>query len=314
MIEYVLPPLLGGVVAYLVTPSVIRLGRALGLVRVDVHKPYKHEVPNSGGLAIALSLAVSLAALAALRPGWIPQILVFAGAVFLSFAVGLVDDFKVLPGPLKTALTVVAAAPIFLGALVKPPVLVLGRPRVPVLGVLRLTVIYWLLLPLVVAGPANAVNMLDIMNGIMPATTLLAFVALAASSALLGSELGLALSLVMAGVLAGYIPYNAYPARVFNGDSGSLSVGAAIGALAVLTRLEFVAMVALFPHILNAFLVVSSIRGLKEHRKLPFRPLVVHRDGTLSANTNPRALTLSPSVGPIGPLDRRPRPPAPRRP
>ena len=54
-------------------------------------------------------------------------------------------------------------------------------------------------------------------------------------------------------VLLAFYYFNRYPAKVFDGDTGSLAVGAALGALAILGRIETVVVVALIPHIMNAF-------------------------------------------------------------
>ena len=280
--------------SYLITPKVIRFLEKKKLVRYDVHKPSRPEVPHGGGIALFCSLSLTLILSAVLYPNYLIELLVFYGVTTLSFIVGLIDDIKILKGQTKTVLSVAAIIPIILGHLICPTRIVLGHPRAPFIGRMRLTIIYWLLLPFAIAGPANAVNMLDIMNGIMPYTTLLASTSLLVSSMLLGNQLGLILSTIIIGDLLGYYPYNKYPSKIFNGDSGSLMIGASLGALAVLTRQEIILLVALLIHLLNAFLVFSSIKGFKEHREIKERPLKVLEDGTLIANlskTAPLSLT-----------------------
>jgi len=275
-------------VAYLLTPRVARLMRSLNHVRPDVHKPGRPMVPYSGGVAIYASSVPFLIALALLDSALAVRAYALVVAISIAFAVGLVDDFKVLSGRTKTLLSLLTVLPLLAAHVAQPAHVQLGRPLVPLLGRLRLTIVYWILLPLVAAGPANVVNMLDVLNGVMPATSLAAASALAVSALLIDPR-GALLLLPLVGALAGYLPYNRWPARVLNGDSGSLMVGAYIGAAAALLHLEFLAAVALIPHILNGALVITSVRGFKEHRQMRERPVVVREDYKLAPSTSPTA-------------------------
>lgn len=297
-------PALTGVVAaavsYLVVkvvaPHMLRYLKSRGIVRPDAHKPGKPEVVHAGGVIIFIGVLSGLTAwlvLQGLSASFLKGLVVMSAAA-VCFGVGLVDDLKVLGGLTKTALTILGIVPIALTALLDPHLINWGRPALPVIGQLRITLIYWILLPLAVAGPANVVNMLDVLNGITPGTMLVAFSTLALISAFLGRETALILSLLLVGVLAAYYPYNAYPARVFNGDSGSLFLGALLGGLAVVEHLEFIALTLLLPHVVNGFMVLVSFRGFREHRTVPERPVIVEPDGTLRASRSPKApLTLT---------------------
>jgi hypothetical protein len=165
------------------------------------------------------------------------------------------------------------------------------------------------LIPLAIAIPANAVNMMDVFNGVMPITSILMFVALLIVSLFLmaagvpGAELGVLLSAVMIGALIAYYAFNRYPAKVFAGDTGSLAVGAAIGAVAIMGRVEIMAIVALLPAIMNAFYSLVSIGGLLERRQMKARPTIFQEDGTLAASQDPNApLTLTRLVLARGPM------------
>jgi len=271
------------------TPVLAKYARGIGLTRVDCHKAEpRPQVPLLGGVSILVAAFSGLAVEFLLYPQYRFEIAVHAAAVLMAFVVGIVDDLFILGGPTKTALTALPLLPIVLGWGLFEGRIVLGKPLVPILGSLRITIIYWLLLPLAIAGPANLVNMLDIMNGIMPGTMLIAFASLLSSAVLLNIEKGIILTVPWIGALCGYLPYNSYPASIFNGDAGSLTVGASLASIAVLTRMEFMALVALLPHLLNGFLVVSSV-GFKEHRKHKERPIEVAPDGSLKPNLSPSA-------------------------
>lgn len=288
VLEYIFALLAPAAAAYALTPRVARLMRSLNHMRPDVHKPGRPMVPYSGGVAIFASSMPFLLAVALLDSALVVRACVLAAVISIAFAVGLVDDFKVLSGRAKTLLSLLTVLPLIVAHAVQPAHVQLGRPLVPLLGRLRLTVVYWILLPLVAAGPANVVNMLDVLNGVMPATSLAAAIALALSAILVDPK-GVLLLLPLVGALAGYLPYNKWPARVLNGDSGSLMVGAYVGAAAALLHLEFIAAVALIPHILNGALVIVSVRGFKEHRQMKERPVVVREDYKLLPSTSPSA-------------------------
>jgi len=297
--------LLSALLTLLLTPIVIRRHYSLGIVGRDVHKPGTPAVPEMGGVAIVASVTSSSLLLAFMDPEARVHLLAFILAFLLAAVIGVYDDLRGLGPRVKTALTVVCCTPIVLAGLLSPHAVPIGRPVLPLVGPLRLTIIYWALLPFAVAVPANAVNMMDVYNGVMPATCLLASAALLASGLILGRWMAVYLTAPLMGSLAVYYLYNRYPARVFSGDVGSLAVGAAIGAAAVLAGLEVVGIVALMPHIMNAFHSLVSVGGLFERRQLSTRPTIV-REGWLEANPSPKApLTLANLLLSPGPLTER---------
>ncbi len=76
-------------------------------------------------------------------------------------------------------------------------------------------------------------------------------------------------------------------------DVGQLSIGASIGALAILGKTEIASIVAIFPNIQNSFFFLSRIRRFTEHRELTSKPTKLLPDGKLADSEDPRApLTL----------------------
>ena len=289
MIYHALAALASASISYLVTPLFCKAMRKIGHTRPDVHKPGHPQVPYSGGVVLYTATTFSLLVVAVLKSGVLPKLSVVWAVSTVAFLIGLFDDFKVLGARVKTALTLLAVLPLLGAYLLLPHQIRLGRPLVPILGRLRITIVYWLLIPLIAAGPANAVNMLDVFNGVMPSTALSTSAALLLAALLLGNSEGALLIAPLLGALAGYLPYNKWPAKVLNGDSGSLMVGAYIGAAAAVLNLEFVAMVALMPHIINGALVIGSVGGLKEHRQMKGRPVSILADYKLAATSDAQA-------------------------
>jgi UDP-N-acetylglucosamine--dolichyl-phosphate N-acetylglucosaminephosphotransferase len=286
----------GFVVTRLSAPALISFLRSRGVVRPDAHKPGNPQVAHAGGIMIFLGVAAGFASWVALTgvSDAVVRAAVALGAGAICFLVGLVDDLRVLGGLTKTLATVLSILPVVVAALLRPDLVKWGRPSLPFVGTLRITIIYWALLPLAVAGPANVVNMLDVLNGVTPGMMIAAYSTLALIAAVTGGHTTLALSLIVVGVLLAYYPYNAYPARVFNGDSGSLFLGGLLGALAVVDHYEFVVFTLLLPHLLNGFMILVSFRGFKEHRRVPKRPTYVDDRGVLHPSRDADApLTLT---------------------
>jgi len=293
----------GFMVTLTLTPHLIRAFKRRNIVGVDVHKLEKPLIPEMGGLAIIAGIACSVFVMMMLNHSIIVQLAVLLATVLVAGLIGTIDYLRVLPAKLKTALTVACFIPIVIAYLLFPSSISLGRPQLPMVGRLRLTIIYWVLLPFAIAVPANAVNMMDTFNGVMPGTCLAASLALLAASIITGKPEAASMSAVLIGPLLAYYYYNRFPARVFSGDTGSLAVGAAIGAIAIIGGLEVVAVVTLFPHIMNAFHSLTSIGGLVERRMLKVRPTLLLPDGRIAANNDPKApLTLARIILLKGPL------------
>jgi len=284
-------------------PKIINFSRRKGYIGFDVHKPGKPQVPEMGGLGILLgiitgSIAYCLASLSV--PIWL---IVFLSCVLIAGIIGVVDYIKTLKGFVKTALTVLACIPLILGAIFYPSEIVIGKPEAPFIGQMRFTLIYWILLPFAIAAPANAVNMIDTFNGVMPITSIFSTLGLLVASIMLGRGEALIMCLLLLGSLLGFLPFNVYPSRVFASDVGSLAVGAAIGVIAVVGRLEIVGIVALMPQIMNAFYILASVKGLLERRQIKERPTIVLDNNVIAANKSEGApLTLANLILSRGPL------------
>ncbi|MHC4841152.1 MAG: phospho-N-acetylmuramoyl-pentapeptide-transferase [Planctomycetota bacterium] len=179
--------------------------------------------------------------------------------VVVHAALGLIDDYcklkklgkDGLPGKVK----LVVQTSVSLLACAGAALLVGPENRVLVLPYFTLD-IGWLMVPFgafVMVGASNAYNLTDGLDGLAGGTGFIAFLAMALCLVVMlfsglhipgfGME-GLIFSLCAAGGLLGFLAWNRHPAKVFMGDTGSLSLGAMIGFIAVLTRLEFVLAIA----------------------------------------------------------------------
>ncbi|MGA8904534.1 MAG: hypothetical protein WB661_05945 [Candidatus Bathyarchaeia archaeon] len=285
------------VVTFIATPAVAKVMKHRGITGEDVHKLSKVRVPEMCGLAVLVGLTIGTMAYMILLPSFVREALAFLGTVLIAGGIGIIDDLRPLGARVKPLLTAVSCLPILiLGAYVPTPVF-------PIIGPVRLTLIYPFLIPIAIAVTSNAVNMMDIMNGSLPGTV--AIIAAAATGALLLSGETQTASLA-AGLLAAMLAFyyfNRYPAKVFSGDTGSLAVGAALGALAIIGRIETVLVVAMIPHIMNAFYGLASVGGLRERREIHQRPIRLMNNGLLKASTEKGApVTMARLILAEGPL------------
>jgi UDP-N-acetylglucosamine--dolichyl-phosphate N-acetylglucosaminephosphotransferase len=65
-----------------------------------------------------------------------------------------------------------------------------------------------------------------------------------------------------------FYKYHKFPSRIFPGDSGALTIGAAYGVIAIIGHVEVIAAIALLPAIINSFLFLSSVKRIVEHRQI----------------------------------------------
>ncbi|OYT50612.1 MAG: hypothetical protein B6U73_03560 [Desulfurococcales archaeon ex4484_204] len=260
-----------------------RLQASKGLLAPDIHKPWRPLIPRIGGvslLCVVLGYAIYSAAIGSLK------LLTHLLAIVLSGFLGLYDDFRGL-GPIKKLFIFMAPAIlVVLGGSYFP------NPYVPLVGNLRLTIIY----PLSVAGLytvlANGINMADTHNGTAPLVALITTVAIGVGVLMRGPkpvEGFNAFYLLVLPMLLAYTPFNMYPAKLFNGNCGSHLMGAMIASLIVLSRREFLALMVLTPLFLNGFSILASIRGLRSKESIE-RPVIIDKGSwTLRASPNPKA-------------------------
>jgi phospho-N-acetylmuramoyl-pentapeptide-transferase len=136
-----------------------------------------------------------------------------------------------------------------------------SRPQLPFFEDYSLLFYAWAYVPFVgwvVSGTSNAVNLTDGLDGLAAGLSAIAAGTFAIFAYVLGRTdtteyLGLfylpgagelsIFALALAGACLGFLWYNAHPAEVFMGDTGSLAIGGAIGVMAILLKAEFLLVI-----------------------------------------------------------------------
>jgi len=271
------------------TYFIMVIERKYGILSVDVHKPNKPLIPKIGGIALLINYALMasiLVLLKALRFTQYPTILIpYIASVIISGILGLIDDLRGISPILKILLFMLPGLPIVLLHAYNP------RPYVPLIGTLRLTIIYPLLILVLYTVLSNAFNMADTHNGTIFIISFSLIAVVGATTLMMGPKpltgFYLFLTLSLASLIA-YAPFNMYPARIFNGNCGSHMIGALMASLIVMSRREFAALMALTPLVLNGFSILVSIKGLKSKESI-IRPVITDEKGIMRANRSSKA-------------------------
>lgn len=253
-------PVVGFILSLLFTPYIGSLMRKAGIVGRDIHKLDKPEVPEMGGIVLLLVLPLSLVSL-------LNETLAKALLIFLLFGIiGILDDITQLKQSHKVLLSLLVSS-IVISISINTDLNIL-------LASFELGLLYYLFAVLFITGSANLVNLLAGFNGLEVGTSAIALFFLG----LITSENAQILALTGSAVAFGFLWWNKYPARIFPGDTGTLSLGALIGLVGVLGKVEVFAAFLLLPHFVD-FLLKSKIR----FKGRPLGRTEVLEDGTLKA-------------------------------
>ena len=172
-------------------------------------------------------------------------------------------------------------------------------------SILTLGLLYVLFGSLVIVGSSNAVNLTDGLDGlaigpIITSAASLAIISYAAGhkemSAYLyipyvedvGELMVFCAAIMGAGV--GFLWYNSYPAQIFMGDVGSLSLGGILGTIAVLSRSEFLFFIIGGIFVVEALSVILQVGSYKLRRKRIFKMAPIHHHFELKGWPEPKVI------------------------
>ncbi|WP_413365340.1 phospho-N-acetylmuramoyl-pentapeptide-transferase [Lysinibacillus sp. 3P01SB] len=145
------------------------------------------------------------------------------------------------------------------------------------LGVLYIGfLIFWLV------GFSNAVNLTDGLDGLVAGTASIAFAAFGVL-ALFNEQADIALfAFAVTGALLGFLIFNANPAKVFMGDTGSLALGGALAMLSVLVKQELLLLLIGLVFVIETLSVILQVGSFKLRKKRIFKMSPIHHHFELS--------------------------------
>lgn len=258
----------------------------------------KAGTPTMGGLMILISVTISTLLWADLSNVFIwCALLVMVGYGMIGFA----DDFlkltkrntKGLPGKMKICLQVAIGFVATLGIMYALPDHLQTHVAIPFFKDLFIN-IFWFFIPwalFVMIGASNAVNLTDGLDGLAIVPVAIAAACFGFIAYLVGNEVfsaylnipfvvGTGELAILCGALIGgamgFLWFNAPPAMIFMGDTGSLAMGGVLGAISVMTKHELVLAVIGGLFVLETISVIVQVVSFKLTGKRVFAMAPLH--------------------------------------
>jgi phospho-N-acetylmuramoyl-pentapeptide-transferase len=295
--------------------SVNQVGQPIRRDGPESHFP-KAGTPTMGGALILTAVAVSTVLWADLENYFVWVVLF----VMLSFGViGYVDDYKklILQDPKgisakqkifwQSVAAIISAVALYVGAVNMGNSDAANSLLIPYfknllipLGMFQIVVTYFF-----IVGFSNAVNLTDGLDGLAIMPTVLVGGALGLFAYVTGNVnfseyLGipyisgagemLVFCAALAGAGLGFLWFNTYPAQVFMGDIGALSLGAALGAVAVVVRQEIVLAIMGGVFVVETLSVIIQVASFKMTGKRVFRMAPLHHHFELKGWAEPKII------------------------
>src|SRR5512136_985384 len=307
------------VVSFLIGPWVIRKLEALQarqVIRTDGPESHlkKQGTPTMGGVLILAAIVIPTLLWADLTNVYIWLTLLIIGGYGL---IGFIDDYKKVVEKNPRGLSprqkmfwqFLLAAAFALFLFLQP-----GFPRelyMPFFKRLHpdLWIFFIPFVTLVIVGASNAVNLTDGLDGLAIGPVVIAsatflLLAYAAGTKIAGFNLAAYLRIpplrgvgelaIFCGAMAGagvvFLWYNTYPAQVFMGDVGSLSLGAALGTIAVVTKQEFLLVIVGGIFVMEVLSVMIQVISYRLRGKRVFRMAPIHHHFELKGWAEPKII------------------------
>ena len=271
--------------AFVLGPAVIRFLQQQKLGKeIREEGPQSHQVksgtPTMGGIMVIIPVVAATMLLNSQGR----SILVPVGTIILHGIIGAIDDMRSLAGSARTGLNVPTKMGLLLGIATAIAVtlhfgLRLESIYLPFMGKI---LIGWWYVPIAVftiIATANAVNLTDGLDTLAGGTSALAFAAYGIIAFLQEQSFLATFSFTVVGALLGFLWFNAHPAEVFMGDTGSLALGATLAVVAMMTGHWLLLPLVGFVFVAEAASVIIQVgyfKITKGKRLLKMSPLHHH--------------------------------------
>ena len=262
----------------------------------------KSGTPTMGGVMIILGITVATLVAAPLTPEVLLALFIMLG----HFVLGFLDDYiKVVK---KRNLGLKARQKLLGQIIIAIVTMIVGTRMlgidttvwVPVLNMdVNIGWGYYLLVLFVLVRGSNAVNLTDGLDGLASGTVAIACSCYAVVCLLLQpAHVGLAIfSVAVVGACLGFLRFNAHPAKVFMGDTGSLALGGAFAALGILTHTEVLLAVIGLIFVCEALSVIIQVISFQTTGKRVFRMSPIHHHFELGGWSEWKVVTVFWAVG-----------------
>lgn len=282
----------------LAMPPFIRLLKKDGIgqqIRADGPQSHlvKQGTPTMGGVIILAGVVLTVALLAK----WTPDLILAVIATLATGSLGLLDDIESVAHKRSLGLTpsqkmagLITISVVFclaavnwvgIDAVIRFPggaAIDLGvlTTTLPIAGGIQIPWLYLAFVFLLMAGLSNSVNLTDGLDGLAGGCTMVVMLMMA-MVAFRYDEINLAIfAASIAGACVGFLWHNCNPASIFMGDTGSLALGAALAALAVLTKTEVTSLIMGGLFVCETLSVIIQVVSFKTTGKRVFLMSPIH--------------------------------------
>lgn len=240
----------------------------------------KDGVPTMGGIIFIIPTIVSIVLLMLMKKIEFSNNLFIILFVFLGYAIlGFIDDYLIIKRNNNKGLTefqkLLGQTLIALGFFI----IYMKSGRQPILNIHSLGISidmgwgYGLFILFILVASSNAVNLTDGLDGLAGGLSVIAFLSFGiislGSTWIAGSEEIGIFCFILVGALLGFLIFNSYPAKVIMGDTGSLSLGATLGAVSIITNHEISLAVVAGVFVIETLSVILQVMSLKlKHKRL----------------------------------------------
>ena len=303
MVSVLIAGLIAMVAAVVIGPKFIEQLRARNLgQQIRAEGPASHVVkqgtPTMGGLLIVASAIIPFLALSQYTAEGLTVLFVTVGCA----AIGFTDDYLKLrrrhslglPGRWKMVL--LAVVTIGVALLLQDTAVDETSVYIPLTGWdLDLGILFYPFLFLVIAGTVNGANLTDGIDGLAAGTVtimLLTFLAIAGISWLRSGAPGnrsevyldvATLAAALIGGTIGFLWYNAFPAEVIMGDTGSFALGGAIAGFAIVTGTEILLLLIAGIFVIEVLSLIIQVVSFKRTGRRVFLMAPIHHHFEMKA-------------------------------
>jgi UDP-N-acetylglucosamine--dolichyl-phosphate N-acetylglucosaminephosphotransferase len=288
-------------------PWFIRKMREKKLVAKDMHKPGTPEIANNGGvlvLFVVFALIITIPIIFRLVNRLANQELFTRDPMEIDTALllimllyafyGVLDDYIDVGRISKTLIPLLFSYPLIL-------VLTSWNPWIPGVGIIQINNYYvdlpwggqltgslfvkYIIAPVFIMVVANLKNMHSGFNGLQTGCAFIIMVTVFLKAGYEGQIDGMLTTAALVGATLAFLLYNSFPARIFEGNIGSLAIGGTLGAIVISQHYIWAGFVMLLPHTFNfmlyAYWRIQMWRKPGDPRYASAKFARVREDGTI---------------------------------
>lgn len=251
----------------------------------DIHKN-KNGTPTMGGIIfIVPTLIITIIMLIFKKMNINYNLLIILITFILYSIIGFIDDYLIIKRKNNKGLTEIQKLTLQVIVAIIFFYLFLKAENEPLIWIkllnikIKLDWTYGIFILFVLVASSNAVNITDGLDGLATGLSIIAFFTFGIISWKTGwlegyQEISM-FCFILVGCLFGFLIFNSNPAKIFMGDTGSLSLGATLGAVAILTRYEFLLILIGIVFVLETLscLIQIIIYKITKKRLFPMTPI-----------------------------------------